>query len=139
MPALTAEINRPLTRHRPGWPGRAFLLAAATWLLAACSAITPDTDLAPVPSDMTVVADLAAGPSCGKIVLCIVGCGLDNTECDAKCPAGASPTEAAKAATLALCAALQCAGGDAGTGVPAILGCLISKCQKEVIGCDGLF
>ena len=133
MKAITAYLPCPR------FVDRGLLAVVAAWMLAACSATAPGTDLATVPSDMTVVADLAAGPSCGKIVLCIVQCGLDNTECDAKCPAGANATEAAKAATLALCAALQCAGGDAGTGVPAILGCLISKCQKEVLGCDGLF
>ena len=87
---------------------------------------------------MTVVSDLSSGPSCGTLVLCIITCGVDKVACDAQCTAGASATEAMKAGALALCAATHCVGGDAGTGLPSILGCLLTNCQSQVAACDGL-
>lgn len=107
-------------------------------MLVGCEANSPGTDLATGAADMSVVSDLAMAPSCGKIVLCIIQCGLGKIECSAQCAAGANATEAMKAGKLALCAALNCAGGDAGTGFPAILTCLLTSCKSEVTGCDGL-
>ena len=139
MPRRTVQTDRTTVRHRLTGRGRALLPAVAAWLLVACSANEPGADLASLPADMTVVADLASGPSCGKILICIVQCGLDKLGCTAQCTAGANATEGMKAGTLALCAALHCASPELGTGLPAVLGCLLASCKSEVLGCDGLF
>ncbi len=89
------------------------------------------------PVDM-YVDDLSTGPSCGQIVICTIECGLGKPGCDVNCAAGASANEALKAGTLAVCAAVNCAGMDGGSGLTSTLACLLSKCQKEVAACDGL-
>jgi hypothetical protein len=118
--------------------GRATLLCA-TCVLGACNSVGQAIDLATPVVDMAVApADLDTGPSCGKILTCIVECGLTKPSCDVQCTMGATATEGMKAGALALCAGLHCVGGELGTGLPAILGCLLSSCQSEVSACDGL-
>lgn len=105
-------------------------------------------DLA-VHADLSVPRDLAmpdlAGPTCGSIVLCIFKCGVTDLQCDQTCVAGAQPKAIQEAGALALCAAQNCLGGDAGAGLgsgPAgmlgILNCLEQSCGNEVNSCDGL-
>jgi hypothetical protein len=126
----------PFLSPKTGGLCSAVLTTVAAGLLLACSASGQGSDLRP--ADLGPAEDLAAGPSCGQIVLCTVSCGLGKLQCDTQCAVGANQTEGSKAAKLALCAVLHCASSDGGTGLPSILSCLLSSCPAEVAACDGL-
>lgn len=132
------KLNQRKAHSPMGFCRPALLLAAG--LLWACGAGGQGSDLAAGAADMTVADQGTAltGPSCGQLTACILTCGASDITCDTKCTQGASATEATKAGSLALCAGLHCVGSDAGTGLTAILGCLITSCQSQLAACDGL-
>jgi hypothetical protein len=112
-------------------------LFALVSALSACSPSTPAVDFALPPADITVI-DLSTSLSCGTMVLCLVNCGLSKPACGIECAIGVDSTEALKATALGVCAALNCASGDAGSGIFGLLGCLLKSCPTEVAACDGL-
>ncbi|HEY7957229.1 MAG: hypothetical protein ACHQ17_00460 [Polyangia bacterium] len=101
-------------------------------------------------SDLAPARDLSMpdllGPSCGKIILCILQCGVTNVQCDQTCVAGAQPAAIEQAGALALCAAQNCLQSDGGLslggGNPSdllgIISCLQQSCPNEVNSCSDL-
>lgn len=109
-------------------------------MLSSCSPSTPEVDLSnlSLPDMCGSGSDLPAGPTCGAMMLCMVGCGLNRLSCNISCANGVDATQALKAITLGVCAAENCAAGDMGGGIYGILGCLLKSCPAEVAACDGL-
>lgn len=100
-------------------------------------------------SDLAIAHDLAMpdllGPSCGKIVLCILQCGVTNISCDQACVAGAQTAAIQQAGALALCAAQNCLQSDGGVSFGSnpsdllgIINCLQQSCPNEVNSCSDL-
>jgi hypothetical protein len=99
-------------------------------------------DLASSREDMASPPDLAmAGKTCGDIVKCAIGCGLQLGACQLMCFQGASPDGLQQAIALVQCAAQQCGAqlGADGGGQTGIFTCLATSCGQEVANCQGLF
>ncbi len=138
-------------------------LVAGILLLTACNhgndylmgEEQPDLVTVPV-VDMSTLPDLTpAGPSCGQIATCAIGCAQDPT-CLTGCFMGADPQTLITLGTLLVCAGTNClagtGGGDGGGGgLGGILGglgnidqgqlfmCLFQSCQQQLTMCGGLF
>jgi hypothetical protein len=94
------------------------------------------------PVDLAQSVDLAmAGKSCGDIVKCAIGCGLQVGACQLQCLQGASPEGLQQSIALIQCAAQNCLAQLApdGGGQAGIFGCLLTSCGTEVGNCQGLF
>jgi len=118
-------------------------LVALAVVLAACHQGNglggpPVEDMAQI-EDLTPPPDLLPGPTCGKIVACVLGCGMMNLLCLPGCVQNAPPMAQQQAFTLVACAAQNCLQGGAGGNMFQIFQCLAQKCPTEVQGCQGLF
>jgi hypothetical protein len=93
--------------------------------------------------DMSVSPDLN-GPTCGQILMCMIGqCMLTNLTCDQMCAAGAPTSQITAAGALAFCAAQHCLGGDGGAGLGGgvnlgLFLCIAQNCQMQLANCPGL-
>jgi hypothetical protein len=102
----------------------------------------PLMDLSPAPPDLSIT-----GPSCGQVLMCVLGCGQDPT-CLGGCAQGADPQTLQTVGQLVLCAATNCidfmGGGDGGFGLGNIdqtqlFMCLLKSCEMQLTQCGGLF
>jgi len=93
--------------------------------------LTPMVDLTPPPPDLTPTK------TCGDIMRCMIGCGLQLGTCQAMCFQGAPAQAQAEAVQLIACAAQsRCLGADGGAGN--LLFCIAMACPSQIQMCQGL-